>query len=386
MRQGKVGRMSERERMELGRRVAAGESPEEAARALGLSKTTLWRLQRVRGGLRPRTRPRSPLRLSVQEREEVSRGLEAGESLRAIARRLGRAPSTISREVVRVGGREGYRAWRGEAHAARAARRPKQGRLATCPALREEVERRLLKRWSPQQIARSLQRDFPQRPDMHVSHETLYRSLFVQTRGGLKRELAAHLRTGRTQRRSARSTHSDWGHLSDRVLLSQRPPEAEDRAVPGHWEGDLILGKEGRSAIGTLVERKSRYVMLLHLPQGRTAEHVREALTQKIGELPAHLRRSLTWDQGKEMAEHVRFTVDTAVQVYFCDPHSPWQRGSNENTNGLLRQYFPKGTDLRRHSAEHLDAVAVELNGRPRQTLGWKSPADAFAEAVAMSA
>jgi transposase, IS30 family len=387
MRQGKVGRMSEQDRMELRRRVAAGESPLEAARALGLSKSTLRRLRLGHGGLKPRTRPRSLLRLSVVEREEVSRGLEVGDSLRAIARRLGRSPSTVSREVARVGGgREGYRAWRGEAAAARRARRPKAGKLATCLPLREEVERRLLKRWSPQQIAASLKQDFPSRPDMHVSHETLYRSLFVQTRGSLRKELAACLRTGRTQRRPAGRTGNGWGHLSDRVLLSERPAEAEDRAVPGHWEGDLILGKEGQSAIGTLVERKSRYVLLLHLPEGRTAEHVRQALTRKVQQLPAHLRRSLTWDQGKEMAEHVRFTVDTQVQVYFCDPHSPWQRGSNENTNGLLRQYFPKGMDLRRVSSEHLDAVAAELNGRPRQTLGWKNPADAFAEAVAMSA
>jgi transposase, IS30 family len=384
----KVGRMTGADRLEIVRRVALGESPAEAARAVGCSQATLHRLKVQHGGLASRTRARSPLRLSVAEREEVSRGLLAGDSRRAIARRLGRAPSTVSREVARAtrqGSREAYRAWHGEEAAARGARRPKPGKLATCARLRQEVEARLGRHWSPQQIAASLKRDFPQEPALHVSHETIYRCLFVQARGGLRKELTAHLRTQRTHRHGSRRTDVT-GQLADRILLSARPAEAEDRAVPGHWEGDLIIGKAGKSAIGTLVERTSRYVMLLHLPEGRTAEHVRAALTHTVTRLPQHLRRSLTWDQGKEMAEHVRFTVDTQVQVYFCDPHSPWQRGSNENTNGLLRQYFPKGMDLSHLSTEHLDAVAAELNGRPRQTLGWSSPADVFAQAVAMSA
>ena len=240
-------------------------------------------------------------------------------------------------------------------------------------------------RWSPQQIAARLVVDYPEDREMRVSHETIYQSLFVQARGALRLELARCLRTGRAQRRPRPHTKSRHGQLLDMVLLSDRPAEVADRAVPGHWEGDLIIGKVGGSAIGTLIERQSRYVMLLNLPEGRLAEHVRTRLAAKILELPTQLRRSLTWDRGKEMAEHARFTVDTGVQVYFCDPHSPWQRGSNENVNGLLRQYFPKGTDLSVHAASHLDAVAAELNARPRQTLGWMTPSEAFARAVAMT-
>ncbi|QZZ48853.1 IS30 family transposase ISHar5 [Myxococcus xanthus] len=383
---GKLGRMSGEDWLEVRRAVAAGQTQEEAARAAGVNERTLQRLLRRAGGIRRPALVRSTLRLSVAEREEVSRGVQAGESLRAIARRLGRAASTISREVGRAGkGREGYRAWLGEAAAARASRRPKQTKLLAQPQLRQEVERRLLRCWSPQQIAATLKRDFAHQPQMHVSHETIYRSLYVQTRGSLRKELAAYLRTGRPQRRPRGRASVLSGQLPGRVMLSERPPEAESRAVPGHWEGDLLVGKQGKSAIGTLVERRSRYVMLLHLPEGRTAPHVREALTHQLGQLPDALRRTLTWDQGKEMAEHVRFTIDTDVQVYFCDPHSPWQRGSNENTNGLLRQYFPKGMDLSGLSRAQLDTVALQLNTRPRQTLDWRTPAEVFAQSVAMT-
>jgi len=239
-------------------------------------------------------------------------------------------------------------------------------------------------RWSPQQIAARLVCDYPDDLSMRVSHETIYRTLFVQARGALRKELTNCLRTGRTQRRpQMRSEQSGAGRLRNMILISDRPPEIEDRAVPGHWEGDLIIGKGGRSAIGVLVERSSRYVVLLHLPHGRSAEDVRAALTRQIAKLPAELRRTLTWDQGKEMAEHVRFTTDTNMTVYFCDPHSPWQRGSNENTNGLLRQYFPSKADLSLHSAAHLNAVARELNNRPRQTLNWMKPSEVFSRTVA---
>jgi transposase, IS30 family len=250
--------------------------------------------------------------------------------------------------------------------------------------LRRAVERRLERQWSPQQVSRSLIADYPGDVEMRVSHETIYKSLFIQARGALRKELAACLRTGRTQRRpQMRVEQSGAGRLQNMILISDRPAAVEDRAVPGHWEGDLIIGKGGRSAIGTLVERSSRFVMLLHLPRGRSAEEVRVALTRKISKLPAELRRTLTWDQGKEMADHVRFSTDTNMEVYFCDPHSPWQRGSNENTNGLLRQYFPKNSDLSVHTAAHLNAVARELNGRPRQTLNWMKPCEVFCRTVA---
>jgi IS30 family transposase len=250
--------------------------------------------------------------------------------------------------------------------------------------LRREVAARLEKRWSPQQIAASLVQDYPDDLEMRVSHETIYRSLFVQARGGLRKELTASLRSGRTRRRPLkRIENSRVGRLRDMIMISERPAEAEDRAVPGHWEGDLIIGKGSRSAIGTLVERSSRYVMLLRLPNGRSAEEVRIALTRQIRKLPKELRRSLTWDQGNEMAEHVRFSIDTKLDVFFCDPHSPWQRGSNENTNGLLRQYFPRTDDLSAYTQAKLNAVARELNGRPRQTLGWMKPSLVFARYVA---
>jgi IS30 family transposase len=329
-------------------------------------------------------RKRGPLRLSLKEREEISRGLKDGESLRSIAKRLRRAPSTISREVA-AQGRHRYRAWRGERRAEKLCRRPKPGKLVHSPELVAAVEEGLAQRWSPEQIAHWLKTTHPQNAAMHVSHETIYRSLYIQGRGTLRKELTKHLRTRRTQRRP-RARAELRGRIRDMVNISKRPAEVKDRAVPGHWEGDLIVGPRNRSAIGTLVERSTRFVMLLHLPNGHTAEAVRIALTQKIQALPAELRRSLTWDQGKELSQHAQFTVDTGVSVFFCDPHSPWQRGSNENTNGLLRQYFPKSTNLSRHSAKHLDDVARELNGRPRQTLSWKTPAQALDEVLRRTA
>jgi transposase, IS30 family len=370
------------ERLQIRRRVRSGEGRRSIAAALGRHTATVTRVLRDAGGIAPRQVARSALRLSPAEREEISRGLRAGDSLRAIARGLGRAPSTISREVARNGGRRRYRAWRAELARDRRARRPRTAKLARDPRLRAEVESLLMLRWSPEQIAARLRHDHPDEPEMWVSHETIYASLFVQGRGVLRAELAACLRTGRAHRR-ARGRVLAGGQIRDMVLISERPAEVEDRAVPGHWEGDLLVGRDNKSAIGTLVERRTRYVLLVALPGGRSAEHVRAALATQIRTLPDQLRRSLTWDRGKEMAEHVRFTVDTGVAVYFCDPHSPWQRGTNENTNGLLRQYFPKGTDLSVHDQAHLDAVAAELNGRPRQTLSWMTPSEALAEIVA---
>jgi IS30 family transposase len=296
---------------------------------------------------------------------------------------LKRAPSTISREVAAHGGRQKYRAWVGEQSADELASRARPGKLDASPKLRAFVEARLQLRWSPAQIAKRLKVDYPDNPAMQVSHETIYSSLYVQGRGAFRKELTKYLRQGHTKRGPSKLGQ---GRLVGMVNISERPAEAADRAVPGHWEGDLIIGKGQKSAMGTLVERSTRYVMLFALPYGRGAEQVREALTKKIQELPRELRRSLTWDQGSELAQHAQFTVDTGVQVYFCDPGRPWQRGSNENTNGLLRQYFPKGTDLSQHSAAELDRVARELNGRPRQTLGWRTPAEKLDEALAKRA
>jgi IS30 family transposase len=320
----------------------------------------------------------------LAEREEIGLGLARGESATGIAARLARSVSTVTREVNANGGRDRYRALRADARALQRARRPKPTKLERSSPLRIEVERRLAERWSPQQIAARLRIDFPDDAEMRVSHETIYRSLYVQTRGALRRELTACLRSGRKQRR-ARGTRFG-GPLPDMVSISERPAEIEDRAVPGHWEGDLLIGKASRCAIATLVERQTRFTMLVELSGGRTAASVRDALAKSIQRLPERLRRSLTWDQGKEMAEHTRFTIDSGVEVYFCDPSSPWQRGSNENTNGLLRQYFPKGTDLTAYDQQALDAVADELNGRPRQTLGWMKPSEAFDQLLAMTA
>ncbi|MFT3839183.1 MAG: IS30 family transposase [Myxococcaceae bacterium] len=323
-------------------------------------------------------RKRTPRRLSLPEREEISRRLKANESLRSIAEELGRAPSTVSREV-KAQGAHRYRAWRGDERAEKLMARPKPRKLDTHPALAKAVAAGLMEDWSPAEIANRLRRDFPGDETMNVSHETIYKSLYLQGRGSLRKELTQHLRRKRT-RRQPRTRKVLLQNLRDMVNISQRPAEAKDRAVPGHWEGDLILGKNQGSAIGTLVERSTRFVMLLYLPSGKTAELVREALTKKIQQLPKQLQRSLTWDQGRELAQHQQFTVDTGVQVYFCDPRSPWQRGSNENTNGLLRQYFPKGADLSTFSESDIDLVARKLNGRPRQTLNWMTPAEKLEE------
>ena len=319
-------------------------------------------------------------RLSLAEREEISRGLGAGETMRSIARRIDRAPSTVSREVNAGGGRSHYRAVRAHHRAHERARRPKTPKLVAGP-LTTQVESWLQQWWSPEEIANRLRLEHPDDPRMWVSHETIYQSLFVRGRGELQRELHRCLRSGRAQRRP-RSRVENRGRIPDMVMISERPAEAQDRAVPGHWEGDLIIGKNGLSAVGTLVERTTRFLLLLHLPEGRAAEMVDRAMRQAIVSLPEELFRSITWDQGKELSGHIRFTVDTGVQVYFCDPHSPWQRGSNENTNGLLRQYMPKGTDLSVHTAADLARFAASLNNRPRK----KKPSEKLAELVAMTA
>ncbi|MEV6243845.1 IS30 family transposase [Lentzea sp. NPDC051838] len=320
--------------------------------------------------------------LNEDERIVIADLSRAGASTRQIAAELGRDCSTISRELRRnrdqVSGQ--YRPHAAQARADARRPRPKTGKIAANPALRQAVQDGLDQRWSPRQIVKRLRRDFPDRPELHVVHETIYQALYVQGRGELRREIASALRTGRALRCPRRQAQQRVPRMSTpMVMISERPAEADDRAIPGHWEGDLIIGKDKKSAIGTLVERATRYVMLVHLPHGRSADVVRDALIDTVQALPTHLWRSLTWDQGAEMSGHARFTAATDIPVYFCDPHSPWQRGSNENTNGLLRQYFPKGTDLSVHTRAHLDAVAVQLNGRPRETLGWDTPAERLA-------
>jgi IS30 family transposase len=317
--------------------------------------------------------------LSMEERADLYALSLSGESIRSIAARLDRAPSTISRELARNGGRSGYRPVRAHKAALAASRRPKPCKLAANPALLAEVSAGLLKLWSPQQVSAHLRANFGHDETMCVSHETIYKSIYVQGRGELKRELARCLRSARTARKH-QARIERRGKMPDMTMISERPAEANDRAVPGHWEGDLIMGRRSLSAIGTLVERTTRLVMLLHLGKDHSATAVRQAMTEKIRALPIELVRSLTWDQGKEMSEHAQFSIDTGVQVYFCDPRTPWMRGSNENTNGLLRQYFPKGTDLSKHTEADLDAAARSLNERPRQTLGWKTPAEKFNE------
>jgi IS30 family transposase len=374
--------LSVQEQDELWRRWRQGESLRLIARRMGKRGPSVRAFVLQTGGVQRHPPRRAKRCLSMAEREEISRGVAAGEPCRQIAARLGRAPSTVSRELARNGGRTCYRAQAADAAAFRRAQRPKPAKLALEPRLRAVVEAKLARRWSPQQIAGWLPLAYPQDPVMRVSHETIYLSLFIQSRGALGRELQRCLRTGRAMRYPrGKRLPQGRGQLRDTLHISQRPPEAADRAVPGHWEGDLVLGKRP-SAVGTLVERHSRYVVLFPLPDGFTAEGMRPELTTAILRLPQQLRRSLTWDHGKEMAEHLRFTVDSGVQVYFCDPRSPWQRGSNENTNGLLRQYLPKGADLRQLDQAALDAIAAELNGRPRQTLGFKTPSQALAEAL----
>ena len=325
-----------------------------------------------------------PSCLGIRERERILLGIGRGESLSAIARTLGRAPSTVTREVARNGGREHYSGWRAHERARQRSRRPKPCKLRRGKLLRE-VAQRLERLWSPQEISRRLPLDYPDDPEMRVSHETIYQSLFVQGRGELRRELARCLRSGRTVRRP-RGKAERRGRLPGMVMISERPAEVHDRAVPGHWEGDVILGENGRSAVGTLVERTSRLLLLLHLNGDRSAEAVDTAMRKAIRTLPKELWRSITWDQGAEMARHRDFTVATGIPIYFCDPHSPWQRGSNENTNGLLRQYLPKGMDLSTITARELQQIQRSLNGRPRKTLGYLTPSEKFAGLVAPTA
>ena len=373
------------------RLVAQGMSNVDACREVGVHRITgvRWRDGRNMVDSGGRARFYAPIAaepvaisarfLSEEERLFIGDLLRTGLSIRAIAARLSRSPSTISREVRRNTSDAGnYRPFTAHRIALSRRGRPRSGKLANDRPLRDFVQARLEEKWSPEQICQALPTEFPGQRERHVVHETIYQALYVQGRGGLRRELVTALRTGRARRKPhRRSDARRQGCIVDpTVMISERPAEVEDRAIPGHGEGDLITGESNRSAIGTLVERSTRYVMLLHLPFDHTAEAVREALTTTILTLPAHLRRSLTWDQGKEMSQHRQFTLATDVQVFFCDPHSPWQRGSNENTNGLLRQYFPKSTDLSIHSPADLIAAAAQLNSRPRKTLNWDTPAE----------
>jgi transposase, IS30 family len=366
------------ERVAVMARFRAGASAREVVDEFGLALRTAYRL-RDAAALSRRRVGHSPRRLSWEERERILVGVASGESDSEIARALGRHRSTIGRELGRCGARRHYSPVMAERRAQRDARRPKPGKLSSSPRLLAEVEAGLVARWSPQQISARLKDDHPDDREMRISHETIYQSLFVQSRGELRRQLTAQLRTGRSTRRAQGSTVRK-ARIEGMVPISQRPAEVEDRAVPGHWEGDLIIGAYNRSAVVTLVERQTRYVMLGRVGNDRSTLTVIDALKDQIRELPAHLKLSLTWDQGIELTAHRQFTVESGVSVFFCDPHSPWQRGSNENTNGLLRQYLPKGTDLAAHSQVELDGIAAELNGRPRQTLGWRKPAEKMLE------
>jgi transposase, IS30 family len=359
-------------------RLREGDRVVDVAVALGSSKRTVQRVWNA-AVLSRRRVSHSPHRLSFAERERISRGVAAGESGRAIAGALGRSASTVCREIRAGGGRRRYRAISAERAAQRRARRPKPTKLGGCPRLLAAVEKGLEQDWSPTQISARLRVEYPDDPEMRISHETIYQSLYVQSRGELRRQLTGHLRTGRSTRR-AQGRARTQARIRDMVNISERPPEVADRAVPGHWEGDLLIGAGNHSAVATLVERQTRYVLLAWLGYDRSTEHVIQALKQRIRTLPAHLVRSLTWDQGIELAAHQRFSIDTGVEVYFCDPRSPWQRGSNENTNGLLRQYLPKNADLAARSQVELDQIAAQLNGRPRQTLGWATPAEKMQE------
>ena len=371
------------QRSEIWDRWQRGESMSSIGRGFERGSSSVFSVLSPTGGIRPADRKRPKQALSLCEREEISRGLITRRSLRSIARQLGRAPSTISREVNRNGGSDRYRAAPSDQAAWDRALRPKLCKLACHPSLRRTVSMKLRRKWSPEQIAGWLKRAFPEEKQSQVSHETIYRSLFVQARGVLKKELLEHLRAKRTIRRSRHASlkRNGLGQIKDAVSISQRPASVEDRAVPGHWEGDLIGGSKN-SYIATLVECHSRYVMLIKVPNKDT-ESVVSALIKQSRKLPRELYKSLTWDRGKELADHQRLTMATNVDVYFCDPRSPWQRGSNENTNRLLRQYFPRGTDLSLYSQAKLSAVARQLNERPRKTLQYQTPAERFAECVA---
>lgn len=371
------------QRAEIWDRWKDGESMSSIGRRFDRESSSVFSVLSPTGGIRPPDRKRSDRALSLGEREEISRGLSTGCSLRGIARLLGRSPSTISREVLRNGGAERYRATGSDQAAWDRALRPKRCKLACRPALARTVSAKLRRNWSPEQIAGWLKRTWPGEPYNQVSHETIYRSLFIQTRGVLKKELLDHLRARRTIRRSRHASlkRNGLGQIKDAVSISERPASVEDRAVPGHWEGDLI-GGSSNSYVATLVERHSRYVMLVKVANKDT-ESVVTALIKQSSKLPRELYQSLTWDRGKELADHKRLALASDVEVYFCDPRSPWQRGSNENTNRLLRQYLPHGTDLSLHSQAQLNAIARQLNERPRKTLLYRTPAETFAECVA---
>ncbi|PNG16201.1 IS30 family transposase [Streptomyces cahuitamycinicus] len=402
VRHGGGGRRLTREREVYLQLMSQGYGNREASRIVGINPRTG---KRWRNGHHSPTygKPKPPIRseasacdapgrsryLREEDRIHIADRLREKASIRQIASELGRSPSTISREIRRNSALWRSKDWVYRPHAAhrRAEQRrprPKTGKIGQNPELRDFIQHHLSLRWSPEQICQALRTAFPDRPEMHVVHETIYQALYVQGRGELRRELTKALRTGRARRRPHRQSYKRQARaIPNMVLISDRPAEAADRAVPGHWEGDLIIGKDGKSAIGTLVERSTRYVMLAHLPLDHSAASTRDALVETVKTLPSHLRRSLTWDQGSEMAAHAGFTLATNIPVYFCNPASPWQRGSNENTNGLLRQYFPKGTDLSLHTRGHLDTVAAELNSRPRKTLGWETPAERLAKLLA---
>jgi len=383
---GKRSRLSDEQRADVWRRWKAGESLHAIGRACGKPHNCIRCVLLPRGGIAPAARRRSGRVLSLEEREDISRGVASGSSIRAIANGLGRAVSTVSREVARHGGRSAYRALDADKQAWKSALRAKQCLLAGNRKLRDAVADKLVLDWSPEQISGWLKTQYPDDKSMRVSHETIYRSLFIQARGVLKQELMEHLRSKRRMRRSLHATVSGQsrGQIVDAISIRERPAEAEDRAVPGHWEGDLLSGAKN-SYIATLVERHSRFAMLVKVP-GKNTEAVVQALSRQVRKLPAGLRRSLTWDRGLEMARHKEFTVATDVKVYFCDPQSPWQRGTNENTNLLLRQYFPRGTDLAPISQAQLDQVALRLNQRPRKTLGFQTPASKLQASVASTA
>ena len=374
---------TESQKVLMWERWRKGESLQQIARLFDRNHSSIQRILAETGGIRPAPRHRSSLALTLAEREEISRALASGRSIRSIAALLERAPSTISREIQRNGGQGCYRASLADQDAWDRARRPKTCKLAENRTLARIVAAKLQWLWSPEQIAGWLKCAYPDDESYQVSHETIYRSLFIQARGVLKKELQQHLRRTRAMRRSRHHTHKtgDHGRIKDTVSISERPATAEDRAVPGHWEGDLLCGTSS-SQIATLVERHSRYVMLVKIA-GKDTETVINALIKNARKLPQEVYKSLTWDRGKEMADHKRFTLATDIQVYFCDPQSPWQRGTNENTNGLLRQYFPKGIDISDYSQAKLNAVARQLNIRPRKTLDYQTPVERFNQSVA---